>query len=396
MKFYKFSLYIFFLLITLNLINFSQQITKSYLNSNTAASDSNNFPLPPSGFDKTNSAIPHGKITTVTYHSTTVGVKRQALVYTPPDYSIDKKYNVLYLLHGIGGDEREWFYNGSPQNILDNLYAEQKLEPMIVVMPNGRAMINDDATGDIYAPDKVKAFETFEFDLINDLIPFIDSNYSVSSEREHRAIAGLSMGGGQSLNFGLAHFNKFAWVGAFSAAPNTKSPSALVPKPSSAIDSLKLLWISCGTNDGLIYISKQTHDYLDQRKVPHIYSLVDGAGHDWKVWKHGLYHFSQLAFKGTTTSVKENELPNKYNLSQNYPNPFNPVTKIKYTIPKAEFVSIKVFDILGGEIATLVSEEKQTGNFEVEFNGSNLASGIYVYRMQAGNFTDAKKFVLIK
>jgi len=103
-----------------------------------------------------------------------------------------------------------------------------------------------------------------------------------------------------------------------------------------------------------------------------------------------------LAFKGTTTSVKENELPNKYNLSQNYPNPFNPVTKIKYTIPKAEFVSIKVFDILGGEIATLVSEEKQTGNFEVEFNGSNLASGIYVYRMQAGNFTDAKKFVLIK
>ncbi len=396
MKFFKSFLHVFFLLITLNLINYSQQIPKSYNSSYTEASDSNNYPLPPSGFDKANSAIPHGKITTVTYHSTTVGVNRQTVVYTPPDYSPDKKYNVLYLLHGIGGDEREWLNSGRPQNILDNLYAEQKLEPMIVVMPNGRAMKNDNVSGDIYAPDKVKAFETFEFDLLNDLIPFIDSSYSVSSEREHRAIAGLSMGGGQSLNFGLAHFNKFAWVGAFSAAPNTKSPSALVPKPSSAIDSLLLLWISCGTSDGLLYISKQTHDYLDQRKVPHIYSLVEGAGHDWKVWKHGLYHFSQLAFKGTTTSVKENELPDKYSLSQNYPNPFNPVTRIKFNIPKTEFVSIKVFDMLGSEIATLVNEEKQGGNYEVEFKGINLASGVYVYKMQAGSFVDAKKFILIK
>ncbi len=396
MKFCKSSLYAFFLLITLNLINYSQQIPKYYNNRNTAASDSNDYPLPPSGFDKANSAIPHGKITTVTYHSTTVGVNRQTLVYTPPGYSSDKKYNVLYLLHGIGGDEREWFYNGSPQNILDNLYAVQKLEPMIVVLPNGRAMKNDDATGDIYSADKVKAFETFEFDLLNDLIPYIDSNYSVSTGRENRAIAGLSMGGGQSLNFGLAHFNKFAWVGAFSAAPNTKSPSALVPKPSSAADSLLQLWISCGTNDGLLYVSKQTHDYLDQQKVPHIYSLVEGAGHDWKVWKHGLYHFSQLLFKGTTTSVNENELTAEYNLSQNYPNPFNPVTRIKYNIPQAGFVSIKVFDMLGRELSTLVNEEKQVGNYEVEFNGINLASGVYVYKMQADNFLDAKKFILIK
>lgn len=395
MKLYKSFLIVFFLLISLNLINYSQQTPKSYNSSNAEVINTNDYPQPPSGFDRTNSQNPRGKMTTVTYYSNTVGVNRRTLIYTPPGYSTDKKYSVLYLLHGIGGDEREWLNNGSPQNILDNLYAEQKLEPMIVVLPNGRAMKNDAATGDIYAPDKVKAFETFEFDLLNDLIPFIDSSYSVSTEREHRAIAGLSMGGGQSLNFGLANLNKFAWIGAFSAAPNTKSPSALIPKPSSVTDSLLQLWISCGTNDGLLFISKQTHDYLVQRNVPHIYSLVEGAGHDWKVWKHGLYHFSQLIFKGIT-SVKENELTSEYNLSQNYPNPFNPVTKIKYTIPKAGFVSIKVFDMLGREISTLVNEEKQTGNYEVEFNATNLASGIYIYKMQTGSFMNSKKIILIK
>ncbi len=392
MKLCKSFLYLFFLLITLNSINYSQK----YNANNSTVGINSDYPLPPSGFDKSNSGIPRGKITTVTYYSTTVGVSRKTLVYTPPGYSTDKKYNVLYLLHGIGGDEREWLNNGSPQNILDNLYAEQKLEPMIVVLPNGRAMKNDAATGDIYAPDKVKAFETFEFDLLNDLIPFIDSSYSVSTERQHRAIAGLSMGGGQSLNFGLKHLNKFAWVGAFSAAPNTKSPSVLVPKPSSVTDSLFLLWISCGTNDGLLNVSKQMHDYLDQRNVPHIYSLVEGAGHDWKVWKHGLYHFSQLIFTETTTSIRQDEISAEYNLYQNYPNPFNPTTKIKYSIPHAGLVSIKVFDLLGSEIATLVNEEKQTGNYEIEFNASNLASGVYIYKMQVGNFFNAKKFILMK
>jgi enterochelin esterase-like enzyme len=396
MNLFKPTFIILFLLVFFNRINYTQHFPKYSKNNHSTASGADIFPLPPTGFDKYNSAIPHGKITTVTYYSITVGINRQTLVYTPPGYSTDKKYNVLYLLHGIGGDEREWLNNGSPQNILDNLYAEQKLEPMIVVLPNGRAMKNDDATGDIYAADKVKAFETFEFDLLNDLIPFIDSSYSVSIDRKHRAIAGLSMGGGQSLNFGLKHINKFAWVGAFSAAPNTKSPSALLPKPKSAADSLLQLWISCGTNDGLLYVSKQTHDYLTRNNVPHIYSLVDGAGHDWKVWKHGLYHFSQLAFKGTTTSVKENEITSEYILSQNYPNPFNPVTRIKYTIPKTGLVSIKVFDMIGREISTLVNEEKQVGNYEVEFNGINLANGVYVYKMQAGSFIDAKKFILIK
>ena len=128
----------------------------------------------PKGFDVVKEDIPHGKIDTISYASKTVDTTRRALVYTPPGYTKKKKYPVLYLLHGIGGDEKEWLNGGKPQVILDNLYAEGKLEPMIVVLPNGRAMRNDRATGNIMAPDKVQAFATFEKDLLNDLIPYIE------------------------------------------------------------------------------------------------------------------------------------------------------------------------------------------------------------------------------
>ena len=233
--------------------------------------------------------IVHGTIDTITYESKTVESKRRAIIYTPPGYSQKKNYPVLYLLHGIGGDEKEWLNGGNPQNILDNLYADGKIEPMIVVMPNGRAMKDDRATGNIMAPDKVQAFATFEKDLLNDLIPYIEKNFPVLKDREHRAIAGLSMGGGQSLNFGLGNLDMFAWVGGFSSAPNTKSPQELLPDPEAARKKLKLLFISCGASDGLISFSKRTHDYFEKNNVPHIYFIEPGV-HDFKVWKNGLFY----------------------------------------------------------------------------------------------------------
>jgi len=255
----------------------------------------------PAGFDTLRGGIPHGSLDTISYASKTVGTQRKALIYTPPGFSKKKKYPVLYLLHGIGGDEKEWLRGGTPQVILDNLYADGKIAPMIVVMPNGRAMKDDRATGNIMAPDKVQAFATFEKDLLNDLIPFIEKKYPVLTDREHRAIAGLSMGGGQSLNFGLGNLDKFAWVGGFSSAPNTKAPAELVPDPELAKNKLKLLWISCGASDRLISFSKRTHDYLAEKGVPHIYYIEPGV-HDFKVWKNGLYMFSQLIFKPVDTA----------------------------------------------------------------------------------------------
>ena len=254
----------------------------------------------PKGFDKERAGIAKGKLDTIKYESKTVGANRKALVYTPPGFDKKKKYPVLYLLHGIGGDEKEWLNGGNPPVILDNLYAEGKLQPMIVVMPNGRAMKNDRAIGNIFDKEKVEAFATFEKDLLNDLIPFIEKKYPVLTDRENRAIAGLSMGGGQSLNFGLGNLDKFAWVGGFSSAPNTKRPEELVPNAEEAKKKLKLLWISCGDADGLITFSKRTHDYLYEKDVPHIYYIEPGV-HDFKVWKNGLYMFSQFLFKPVST-----------------------------------------------------------------------------------------------
>ncbi len=251
----------------------------------------------PQGFDVVRQGNAHGKIDTIVYASETVGTNRKALVYTPPGFSKNKNYPVFYLLHGIGGDEKEWFNNGVPHVIFDNLYAEGKLKPMIVVLPNGRAMKDDRATGNIMAPDKVQAFATFEQDLLEDLIPFVEKTYPVKKDREHRAIAGLSMGGGQSLNFGLGNLDKFAWVGGFSSAPNTKAPEELVPDPEKAQQQLKLLWISCGDQDGLIRFSKRTSDYLVANQIPHIYQVIPEGHHDFKVWKNSLYHFVQLLFK---------------------------------------------------------------------------------------------------
>jgi enterochelin esterase-like enzyme len=255
----------------------------------------------PFGFDSLRADISRGIIDTVTYVSKTVGTNRKAVIYTPPEYSKDKKYPVLYLLHGIGGDEKEWLNGGQPQVILDNLYAEKKIEPMIVVMLNGRAMKDDRAVGNILDNIKVQAFATFEKDLLDDLIPFVEKTLPVYTDREHRAIAGLSMGGGQSLNFGLGNLNTFAWIGGFSSAPNTKTPELLVPNPNEAKMKLKLLWISCGDNDNLITFSQRTHEYLQANDVPHIFYIEPGI-HDFKVWKNSLYMFSQLIFKPVDVS----------------------------------------------------------------------------------------------
>ena len=141
-----------------------------------------------------------------------------------------------------------------------------------------------------------EAYAAFERELIDDLIPYIEANYSVVADREHRALAGLSMGGGQSLNFGLTNLDVFAAVGGFSSAPNTLAPEAIVPEPASTAAQLGLLWISCGDEDGLFNISEGLHDYLVENDVPHIWH-VDSGGHTFPVWKNDLYHLSTLLFK---------------------------------------------------------------------------------------------------
>lgn len=249
----------------------------------------------PAGFDQERQGIERGRVELVEYKSTTVGTVRKCNVYLPPKYDSSKKYSVLYLLHGIGGDEYEWLNGGAPNIILDNLYAEGKLAEMIVVMPNGRAQENDRAEGNVYAG--APAFANFEGDLIKDLIPFIESKYSVYTDKKHRAIAGLSMGGGQSLNFGLGNMNLFAFVGGFSSAPNTKQPKELIPDVAAMKQQISLLWMVCGSEDGLMYNSSNLKAFCEQNDVPCTLINYPGEGHNFVVWKYGLYNFAQLIFK---------------------------------------------------------------------------------------------------
>jgi len=279
--------------------------------------DKEAFPKAPPGFDQVREDVEHGKLERVDYEATAVspGLKRWMEVYTPPGYSAEKKYPVLFLLHGIGGNERhEWTGMGSSQGragvILDNLIADKKITSMIVVFPNGDVTTNTVAGGggrpggrgglggggdaaQIGGDGWGKNFET---DLLNDLIPFVQSHYSVYSDREHRALAGLSMGGGQSLDYGLSHLDIFAYVGGFSSAPNTRTSEQLVPDPARATQMLKVLWISGGNKDGLLRITQGFHGYLKAHNVPHIYH-VDDNGHDFNHWKNSLYWFSQQIFK---------------------------------------------------------------------------------------------------
>jgi enterochelin esterase-like enzyme len=144
--------------------------------------------------------------------------------------------------------------------------------------------------------DAFQAFAAFENDLLKDLIPFVETNYSVKSGRDNRALAGLSMGGGQTLNIGLKNLDTFAWISAFSSAPNARPAAELVPDPEAPRRQLKLLWLSCGDQDGLMNISQNFHAYLDEKKVPHRWH-VDTGGHTWPVWKNDLYLVSQLLFR---------------------------------------------------------------------------------------------------
>jgi len=252
------------------------------------------FPDPPAGIVERRDGIAHGKLEMIEYDSKSVGTTRKMNVYTPPGYSAGRQYPVLYLLHGIGGDETEWQRFATPDMLFDNLIADGKAVPMIVVMPNGRAQKNDRAEGNVMA--SAPAFAAFEADLLNDVIPTIESRYSTYADRDHRALAGLSMGGGQTLNFGFGNMDRFAWIGAFSSAPNTKPAAELVPDPAAARDQMKLIYISCGNQDGLIRIGKVVHAYLKKNGVPHVWQ-VDGNGHDPTHWRNNLYYFAQQLFR---------------------------------------------------------------------------------------------------
>jgi enterochelin esterase-like enzyme len=269
------------------------------------------FPDAPADFKTPRAGIPQGTLELFAYDSAVTGTRRKANVYLPPGYAADKRYPVLYLLHGIGGDETEWVRFASTHVVLDNLIADGKAMPMIVVIPNGRALPDDRAIGNSFAPERAIGFARFERDLLDHLIPAIEANYATRTDREGRAIAGLSMGGGQTFNFGLGHLDAVAWIGAFSAAPNTRPDAELLPDVAAAKEKIRLLYISCGNKDGLMNISQRVHRLMKANDIPHLWN-VDDFGHDPAHWGSNLYHFAQRIFRPAsrlTTTLDGEALP---------------------------------------------------------------------------------------
>jgi enterochelin esterase-like enzyme len=252
------------------------------------------FPVPPAGFDAVREGIPHGEVTLVEYDSKTLGTRRTMRVYTPPGYSTARKYPVLYMLHGLGNTSTEWTQRAKAPQIVDNLLADGKVVPMIIVFPSG------DATATVTNPGGGGRAQEgygapFEQDLLNDIIPFVESHYSVLADRDHRALGGMSMGSGQTLNIGLSHLDRFAWITVVAPAPNTRPAPELVPDPA-ALANLKLLWLGVGNHDALIRVAQGVHAHLVEKGVPHFWR-VDENGHDTAAMSSNLYHFVQKLFK---------------------------------------------------------------------------------------------------
>jgi enterochelin esterase-like enzyme len=259
------------------------------------------IPGPPSLPWEVNS-VPHGVVHHHFYKSGVVGDGRDFYVYTPPSYDSRAKrtYPVLYLLHGFSDDASGWTAVGQANVILDNLIAQGKTKPMIVVMPLGYGapeIVVHGFDAFSHAELRQRNFDRFSQALLTEVIPQVETAYRVASDRSSRAIAGLSMGGAESLLTGLNGVDKFAWIGAFSSGGLTEDFNAQFPGlDSTANAKLRVLWVACGTEDHLIGLNRKFRTWLASKGVRHTDIETPGQ-HTWMVWRRNLTDFSALLFR---------------------------------------------------------------------------------------------------
>lgn len=237
--------------------------------------------------------VPHGTVHVHKYQSMSLGIARGLYVYTPPGYEEGNQsdYPVLYLLHGMGDTENAWTVVGRANVIVDNLLAKKMARPMVIVMPYGHT---PSAPPDMRSIGNYKAFEE---DLLDDVIPYVQKSYRVSTARKDRAIAGLSMGGGQALTIGLGNLDLFGWVGAFSSAvPAEEKLNELLAKPASINEQLRLLWVGCGDKDFLYRANQNFLGRLNAGEIKHVAHITGGA-HEWRLWRIYLNELVPLLFR---------------------------------------------------------------------------------------------------
>lgn len=245
--------------------------------------------------------VPHGSVKRCWYDSPTLGKQRRMTVYTPAGYEQGKeKYPVLYLLHGAGGDEEAWMTLGRTSQIMDNLIAEGRCRPMIVVMTNGnpwqQAAPGESAAGMVQPAMKFDPSQKSFEEAFGDVMTYVESNYRTIRKKEARAVAGLSMGGGHSFNISRMYPDKFDYVGLFSAAVrNVEDPEVAASLAAQRDKGFKLYWIACGNTDFLYQANRDYMKYLDSIGFPYVYRESDG-GHIWRNWRIYLSEFAPMLF----------------------------------------------------------------------------------------------------
>jgi enterochelin esterase family protein len=247
--------------------------------------------------------VPHGVVRIHPYESKSLGVARTMWVYTPPDYDRGRNYPVLYLLHGAGDVESGWTLIGRANNILDNLIAEGKARPMVVVMPLGHAvqsfLAGPPKAAAAAAAPPAGALTAFGRDLVDDVMPLIERSYKVSRRSDDRAIGGLSMGGGQTINVAFGRPELFRYVVVMSAGAQgiEQSYPTFFADPAAVNRQFKLLWVGVGKDDALATGGSRVLDeVLTRRNIRHVYR-VTGGRHEWSVWRHHLHEVAPLLFR---------------------------------------------------------------------------------------------------
>lgn len=254
--------------------------------------------------------VPHGQVRSVLYYSKVVGKWRRCMVYTPPGYGQStNRYPVLYLLPGYGEDELGWFNQGRGNIILDNLIAAKKAVPMVVVSDDQFTALKPGESPLVFSsgprrggrPSFGTYGQTFTEVMLNDLIPAIQSQFRTLTDRDHRAMAGLSMGGMQMFLTALPHLDKFAYIGGFSPGVPATALATITRDPAAFNKQVKLLWLGTGTvekahNPNIFVL----HQALDKAGVKNTYYESPGTAHEWLTWRRDLNHFAPLLFRAST------------------------------------------------------------------------------------------------
>ena len=253
--------------------------------------------------------VPHGQVTYCYYNSTAIGGTRPLLVYTPPGYdATSEPYPAFYLISGTTDTEETWFRAGRFNFILDNLIAEKRAEPMVVVLPYGNTMTGTPRPD---SPEAADMYKVFADEMVGSILPYVESHFHVVAEREKRAIAGFSRGGGQALFTAFSHLDKFASIGSFSAylTPELfqKHFGSLAADPNSANEQISLLWLGVGKQDFLYERAIQFDDFLTSTKVTHE-SLITEGGHTWMNARHYLTEFAPKLFHPRDTPSQPHDV----------------------------------------------------------------------------------------